>query len=238
MQGPWKHGRTFHPYSIQKASHFALHFYIQKAIHFALRFLSKIYCIVYFVRSTCGQTLQNIKLRAAFFANPGRSVDLVRLTISYVNVLFNTKKATRYGNESVLLQFPIHIMLWVYHYLNWLITNYHTILRSNRLTLNIKLLNALDILQHIAFSEPFNACCIFLDLFFTGLLVIFLRLIKKLHAVHQRQSKKSHRCEDQCSKKKLFRAFAVLFSHAHVVDLGTTCTSKRPALFHIIGTFL
>ena len=61
----------------------------------------------------------------------------------------------------------------------------------SRLTLNIKLLNALDILQHLAFPEPFNGCCIFLDLCLTGILVICLRLIKKLHAVHQRQSKKS-----------------------------------------------
>ena len=61
---------------------------------------------------------------------------------------------------------------------------------SNRLALNIKLLNALDIFQHLAFPEPFNVCYIFLDLCLTGLLVLCLRLIKKLHAVHQRQSKK------------------------------------------------
>ena len=61
---------------------------------------------------------------------------------------------------------------------------------SNRLTFNIKLLNALDILLHLAFPEPFNVCCIFLDFCLTGVLVLCLRFIKKLHAVHQCQSKK------------------------------------------------
>ena len=61
---------------------------------------------------------------------------------------------------------------------------------SNRLTFNIKLLNALDILLHLEFPELFNVCWIFLDICITGILVPFLRLIKKLHAFHQRQSKK------------------------------------------------
>ena len=61
---------------------------------------------------------------------------------------------------------------------------------SNRLTLNIKLLNTIDILQHIVLPEPFNVCCISFDLCLTGILVLCLSLIQKLHAVHQRQSKK------------------------------------------------
>ena len=53
-------------------------------------------------------------------------------------------------------------LLCCYQSINLLLIQQSNSNSSNRLTLNIKLLNTIDILQHIVLPEPFNVCCIFL----------------------------------------------------------------------------
>ena len=105
---------------------------------------------------------------------------------------------------------------------------------SNRLTLNIKLLNALDILQHLAFPEPFNVCCIFIDVCLTGILVLCLHLIKKLHAVHQRQSKKVIVVKINVARKSC-SVLLPSYSHMH---MWLTWAQHAPPKYRPCSTYL